>query len=71
MEELKVIRTMGDKIRAYLDSHGIKQTFLAEQTGLDISTISAILLRGRKIECQEYNKICKALNVPLEYFFDE
>ena len=62
---------MGEKIRAYLDSHGIKQTFLAEQTGLPYQVISDILLRGRKIECQEYNKICKALNVPLDYFFEE
>ena len=62
---------MGEKIKAYLESHGIKQTFLSEQTGIDVSTISAILLRGRKIECTEYYKICKALDVPLEYFFQE
>ena len=35
---------MGEKIRAYLDSHGIKQTFLAEQTGL---SYQIMLNRGR------------------------
>ena len=62
---------MGEKIKAYLDSHGIKQTFLAEQTGLTISVISDICLRGRKVEAKEYKKICDALGVPLDYFFGE
>ena len=62
---------MGEKIRAYLDSHGIKQTFLAKQTGLAYSIISDICLKGRKIEVMEYKKICDALGVPLDYFFDK
>ena len=62
---------MGEKIKAYLDSHGIKQTFLAEQTGFSDSIISDICLGNRKIEVKEYYRICKALNVPLDYFFDE
>ena len=62
---------MGEKIKAYLDSHGIKQTFLAEQTGLTISVISDICLRGRKVEVSEYYRICKALDVPLDYFFKD
>lgn len=61
---------MGEKIRAYLDSHGIKQTFLAEQTGLSYSIISDICLRGRKVEVTEYFKICKALNVPFDFFYE-
>ena len=62
---------MGEKIRAYLDSHGIKQTFLAEQTGLAYQIISDICLKGRKVEATEYKKICDALGVPLDYFFEE
>ena len=62
---------MGEKIKAYLESHGIKQTFLAEQTGLTYSIISDICLKGRKVEATEYYKICKALGVSLDYFFEE
>lgn len=62
---------MGEKIRAYLESHGIKQTFLAEKTGLAYSVISDICIKGRKVEVTEYNKICKALGVPLDYFFED
>ena len=62
---------MGEKIRAYLDSHGIKQTFLAERTGLAYSVISDICLKGRKVEASEYYRICKALDVPLDYFFEK
>ena len=62
---------MGEKIKAYLDSHGIKQTFLAEQTGIAYSTISDICIRGRKVEVTEYYRICKALGVSLDYFFEE
>ena len=62
---------MGEKIRAYLDSHGIKQTFLAEKTGLAYSVISDICSKGRRIEVTEYQKICKALGVSFDYFFED
>ena len=62
---------MGEKIKSYLDSHGIKQTFLAEQTGINYSRLTDILTRARRIEVTEYYRICKVLNVPLDYFFEE
>ena len=60
--------TIGEKIKAYLVENGIKQTFVAKQSGLPDSTISDILNKGRRIEIIEYWKICGALNVPMEYF---
>ena len=62
---------MGEKIKKYLDDHGISQAFLAKQTGLTYQVISDICTQGRKIECVEYFKICQALGIPLEYFFTE
>lgn len=62
---------IGAKIKAYLVENGIKQTFLAEKTGLTDSVISDICTKGRRIDCVEYYKICKALNVPLEKFLEE
>lgn len=59
---------VGKKIKEYLAEKGIKQTFLAEKTGLSNSAISDICNNDRRIECVEYYKICKALDVPLEQF---
>ncbi len=61
---------MGEKIRAYLESHGIKRQYLAEQTGLSYSVITDICMKGRKVEVSEYHKICKALELSLDYFFE-
>lgn len=62
---------VGKRIKEYLMSNGIKQTFIAEKTGLTPMVISDICNNGRKIDIVEYYKICKALNVPLETFLEE
>lgn len=62
---------IGKRIKEYLVQNGIKQTFLAEKTGLSDSIISDICIKNRKIDCVEYWKICKALNVPFETFLEE
>lgn len=62
---------IGAKIKEYLTQNGIKQTFLAEKTGLSDSIISDICTKNRKIDCIEYYKICKVLNVPLETFLED
>ena len=61
---------VGKKIKQYLVDNGIKQTFLAEKTGLSQMVISDICNRDRKIDVVEYAKICKALNVPFETFLE-
>ena len=61
---------VGKKIKQYLVDNGIKQTFLAEKTGLSQMAISDICNRDRKIDVVEYAKICKALNVPFETFLE-
>lgn len=62
---------IGAKIKEYLMQNGIKQTFLAEKTGLSDSIISDICTKNRRIDCIEYYKICKVLNVPLETFLED
>lgn len=59
---------VGKRISEYLAENGMKQNFLAEKTGMTASVISDICNGKRKIDCIEYYKICKALNLPLEYF---
>ncbi len=63
--------SVGERIGLYLSQNGIKQSFLAEKTGIPDSIISTIVNKGRKIEVMEYYKICKALNVEMATFIDE
>ena len=62
---------IGNQIKEYLANNGIKQAFLVERTGLSASQVSDICNHDRKIDCIEYYKICKALNVDLDFFFNE
>lgn len=59
---------VGARIKEYLKEKGIKQSFLAEKTGIAYSVISDICTRERKVDVIEYYKICKALELPLDYF---
>jgi len=62
---------IGTIIKDYLNNNGIKQAFLVERTGLTASQISDICNHDRKVDCVEYYKICNALNVSLDYFFQQ
>lgn len=62
---------IGTKIKNYLNENGIKQTFLVDKTGLSASQISDICNHDRKVDAVEYYRICKALNLELEYFFKD
>ena len=59
---------IGNRIKEYLRDNGIKQSYLAEKTGLSNCQISDIVNHDRRIDCVEYYKICNALNVPLDHF---
>lgn len=63
--------SVGERIGLYLSQNGIKQSFLAEKTGIPDSIISTIVNKGRKIEVMEYYKICKALNVEMATFIED
>ena len=62
---------IGKQIKIYLDENGIKQTFLADKAELTNDIVSGICKGTRKVNCYEYYKICKALNVPYEYFYQK
>lgn len=61
---------IGKKIQDYLRENGIKQSFVAERSGLTDSIISDICNDKRKVDVIEYYKICKALQVPLNHFLE-
>lgn len=54
---------INERLREYVESNGIKQSFLCNETGLSSDTISRILLSKRKITGEELLLICEALNI--------
>lgn len=62
---------LGQRIKKYLTDKGIKHSFLADKTGYPNSTISDMLNGVRRIETTEYFKICKALDVPFDFFYED
>ena len=60
-----------DVIRDYIKSNGIKQTFIAEKLGVSDRAVTDMLNGNRKITVEEYYLLCKALRVPITYFFDK
>lgn len=59
---------IGKLIKKYLDENGITQTFICGKTNIPDSIFSNMLNGKRKIEIDEYESICKALNLPVNYF---
>ena len=57
-------------IREYLISHGIKQTFVAEQCGWSKQKTNSIMTGKKKITAAEYGAICDAVSEPYDYFFN-
>ena len=58
----------GTDIKEYLESNGIKQSYISEKTGIPAPILNMMLNNNRKIEANEYMKICDAIGVPLEQF---
>jgi len=61
----------GSKIKKYLISKGISQTYVANKTGIPISTLNAVLNGNRKLLAEEYFVICQVLDVPLDTFIEQ
>lgn len=58
----------GSDIKKYLLSNGIKQSYVSERTRIPAPILNMMLNDNRKIEANEYMKICEAIGVPLDYF---
>ncbi len=58
----------GSDIKKYLMENGIKQSYVSEKSGIPASILNMMLNDNRKIEANEYMRICDAIGVPLEQF---
>ena len=60
--------SFGKNIKMYLESNGISQSFLSENTGIPNNTLSNMLNSKRRITVEEYFKICETLKKPYDFF---
>lgn len=59
---------IADKLNEYITNHQIKQTYIAQKTGLTIETVSNILNGSRRIPADEFLLICTALDIDPNIF---
>jgi transcriptional regulator with XRE-family HTH domain len=62
---------VGSKIKQYIEDKGIKQKYLAEQTGLTERCISHILNDKQKPDLIKIKNICDVLNVDINIFLQD
>lgn len=60
---------MNQRIRHYIENNGLKFRYVAKASGIDEKKFSRMMNNNQKIVTDEYEMICKALNVEPTYFF--
>lgn len=69
MAKIEENAEIGKRIGAYVAERGIMRSWLSERSGIDRGKISKYLNgEGVKVTIAEYDAICTALEVPLEFF---
>lgn len=58
------------RLKAYITEHGLKQTYIAEQSGIDANTLNAVLNGNIRLSVERLEAICKVLKVSPKIFFD-
>lgn len=59
-----------EKVRAYIDSNGIKQRTVAQKANLSISTFNAMMNGKRTMYADDLRAICCALCIGPEAFIE-
>lgn len=62
---------MGNKIKKYLKENGLKQNHIARRSGIEINRFCSLMNGKAVMTLTEYNDICQALSVSLDYFVNE
>ena len=55
-------------IAEIVEQKGLKQTYIAEKTGMTVDAVSRILRSERKLTAEEFLVFCELLNVSPEDF---
>lgn len=59
-----------EKVRAYIDKNGLKQTTVAQKADIPVATFNAIMKGERTLYVDDLRAICHALNVSPETFIE-
>ena len=59
-----------EKVRAYIEHHGLKQKVVAEKAGIPNTTFNAIMNGKRTMYAEDLRAVCFALDVKPETFID-
>lgn len=59
-----------ERVRAYIDDHGLKQVAVAQKSGIPNTTFNSIMNGKRTLYAEDLRAICLALNVSPELFID-
>ena len=62
---------VGQRIAEYLREQGISKRWLADKAGISYQVLLGRLNGRSKLCADEYELICRALEVPFDTFFDE
>lgn len=60
-----------EKLDRYIVTHGIKQSWIAEQTNISPKTLNAVLKGRQRLTVEMLDEICKALKIEPGIFFKE
>lgn len=60
--------TVNQKIKKYLEEHGITQMWLSQNTGIAQEKISNIVNGKRRVTADELLSICSVLNISADLF---
>lgn len=63
-------KMLGSKIGNYIIENGNTKADIARKIGMSVNAFTSITNEKRKVTAEEYYKICEALEVPLDFFFD-
>lgn len=61
---------VGQKIKKYLVENGVSQSFLSQKTKISSSKLNLSLNGKRKLQFEEYEIICWALGLGVDYFLE-
>ena len=62
---------VAQRIKAYIEANGLKQTFVAEKSGIDTAILNQILNGKIRLTVDRFELICNALQVKPEFFLNK
>lgn len=60
--------SINEQLNKYVEEKGIKQSYIARETGLTADTVSKIMNGNRRILADEFLIICRALDIDPNIF---